>query len=118
MNVNDNALRLLRMGRRRIEQGWCQGDWARDANGEPTPPWDETAVSWCATGAALTEDCNDDDSGWWEALTQLKNVLIEQARGNDVPRWNDTKGRTRKEVLEVYDRAIDRQMLICEGGTA
>ena len=114
MNVNDNALRMLREGRRRIEQGWCQGSWAQDADGNATNPWRPGAVCWCATGALLNDGANDDGSGWWEATARLKTVLGEQQRGDDVPGWNDARGRTRKEVLDLYDRAIDRQILICE----
>ena len=117
MSINDNALQLLRAGRRRIEQGWCQESWAKDADGNDTDPWRLNAVSWCASGAICAERVPAPCSGYWEARAMLKNVLDSQWNTNLLPDWNDTKGRTRKEVLEVYDRAIDRQMLICEGGT-
>jgi hypothetical protein len=67
-------------GRRRIEEGWCQGAVRKRG-----------AV--CAMGA-ISDNV--------EALV----VLYRAFGGPGIPRWNDMPGRSKEDVLALYDRAI------------
>jgi hypothetical protein len=67
-------------GRRRIEDGWCQGVMRRRG-----------AV--CAIGAISR------NAGALE-------VLYRAFGEGHIPKWNDTPGRSKEDVLALYDRAI------------
>jgi hypothetical protein len=68
-------------GRRRIEEGWCQGAM-------------RTREGVCAVGAISYNP-------------KAVEVLYRAFGGrSSIPRWNDTPGRSREDVLALYDRAI------------
>ena len=82
----------LKQARKRIEQGWTQGAFARDKNGKETYEYDLTAVKWCALGATRYGDSQD-----------FLEAFLEQSH---LAEFNDTDGRTQAEVLELFDIAI------------
>jgi hypothetical protein len=68
-------------GRRRIEEGWCQGSM-------------RTREGVCAIGAI--------------SYNPKAIEVLYRAFGEDryIPKWNDAPGRSKEEVLALYDRAI------------
>jgi hypothetical protein len=46
---------VLRRAAARVERGWCQHKYARDAQGECRSPHDPDAVQWCMYGALHAE---------------------------------------------------------------
>jgi hypothetical protein len=68
-------------GRRRIEEGWCQGVM-------------RTWGAVCAVGAISRNP---------KALEVLQRAIGE---GCYIPKWNDMPGRSKEDVLDLYDRAI------------
>jgi hypothetical protein len=88
----------LREARQRIERGWCQGTWARTGDGAPTHSQDERANQWCALGALSCVG----------ALLNGDNFLhmALPAGWKLVGDFNDAPGRTKEDILALYDRAI------------
>jgi hypothetical protein len=87
--------RMLMEGRQRVEQGWCQH--ATRQRG---------AV--CMIGSFTIED--------YSSFTKAENLLLKAMCSlgyphASVPQFNDDGQRTKQQVLEVYDRAIERSML-------
>ena len=68
------------------EHGWCQFV-VEDKNG-----------CVCALGATGALGLR------WERELELDNALRNQIQSVAVGVWNDTPGRTKEEVLEVFDR--------------
>ena len=86
------ACALMR-GRSRIERGWCQGKMASP-----------TGV--CAIGALSGAVVYGHEA---ERAVKILNLAIGEGSSqswHDVIRWNDAPGRTKEEVLDLYDRAI------------
>lgn len=82
----------LRNARALIEKGWTQGLLARNKDGEGAFSDATEAVSFCAVGACVRSGVS---------CGHLKKLL-----GVDTTSWNDTPGRTKEEVLDLFDRAI------------
>lgn len=86
----DSVLRLLIVGRERVQRGWCQGAYR------------------IGESVCLVEGVRDpafEPKYWHIAYDYLKRAL-------PAPWWtrsgyNDAEGRTQAEVIAVYDRAID-----------
>jgi hypothetical protein len=82
--------------------GWCQKNY-RIVNDNHVP------VSFCALGAIEEVVVNSPD-----LIFGAKSLLREQLGVKDanpysyVPSWNDQAGRTKEEVLELYDLAITK----------
>lgn len=85
--------------------GWCQGFYAKDAEGQRVYGYHiEGAACYCTLGALnMVETAAD-------GLRAGATDLVIEVIGNDwiVSDWNDTPGRTKDEVLETFDRAIER----------
>lgn len=99
-----SAMQVLIAARRLISkpERWCQGYYAFDKKGNFVDPSDDGAVRWCAEGACLrvAQKREFDDH---PALQLLRNQL----KRNDIPNWNDTRRRTHKQVLNLFDKAIE-----------
>lgn len=104
---------VLRKAKALIEErGWCQGDFTNEAG------------CFCMLGAcyaALGSTFNlrvelDDDDGSVVARffepsmdsfpSDVTRPLLAAVEAYYVHDWNDTRGRTKKEVLDAFDRAI------------
>ena len=90
---------VLIKARALIVKGWCQGISAANKDGDEVWPKEHEACYFCATGAiiAVTDRVAIKD----KAVSRL----AKQTRCN-VPVWNDAKGRTKRQVLALYTRAI------------
>lgn len=96
-------LEVLKAARKRISkpEHWTQGTCARDAEGHMTLASSPDAVQWCAFGAILSVDRAHDFTG----LEALRSVL---PLGYSVQSFNDTPRRKHSEVLDMFDRAVER----------
>lgn len=87
---------------------WGQGVDARDAQGRMTDPHDPSATCFCSYGA-LVRACGPKNFTD-EAYTTLQQEIVKDGYrdefGTMLTRWNDTVGRTRGEVLDLFDKAI------------
>ena len=88
--------------RARIERGWTQSAEARDASGNSVLPDSPLAVCWDVLGALFDA----------EMPTSSHDALFKELPGRSRRRdvsivsFNDAEGRTKEEVLALYDRAI------------
>ena len=103
-----DALRAIRA---RIENGWSQDAYARDAFGEQVPLGSDEAISWTLCGAFALAGKDGTPMGHLPAaLRALAKVTgMESING-----WNDEATRTKEEVLEALDAAVAQ----IEGGDA
>lgn len=87
-------------------QGWTQKAYARDKDGNTTPaiPGLGEPVCFCSVGALLHAGGNAD-----LALDIASDCLRDVLPGRDfsIIDFNDTPGRTKQEVLDVFQKAID-----------
>jgi hypothetical protein len=91
-----------------LADGWCQGADARDERGEAVEPWDLEAVAWSLVGAVAAV-ANDAEA---EIANVVERVSMALALALDLPidalrRWNDEPQRTRGDVLDACDRAVE-----------
>jgi hypothetical protein len=87
--------RMLMEGREKVEQGWCQH--ATRQRG-----------SVCMIGSFTIED--------YSAFTKAEGLLLKAMGGlgyrhSSVALFNDDFQRTKEQVLEVYDLAIEQSMM-------
>lgn len=47
------TIETLTTARNLIEQGWCQGDYAKDHKGDQVPPESKDAIEFCSVGALI-----------------------------------------------------------------
>ncbi len=102
------TLREVLVEARRILEnvGWCQGTYARDENSVAILTDDPGACQFCVMGALYFAS---DDSDVEEEARALLNTVVE----GSIVAYNDAPGRTKEEVLAVFDLAIAR----CGGAT-
>ena len=85
-----------------IEKGWTQKAYARDANGDVVFPKDPNACEWCAMGAL--DAANPEGFRRFLELWNLLDNFIDQPLSFT---FNDVVNTTQKDVLDLYDRAIE-----------
>ena len=86
-----------------VEKGWTQGAFARDKDGKSVLSRDPTAVSWCMAGAVIASQGCD-------GLTEHERWQLNAVLGRNLGftlrlMYNDTPGRTQKEVVNVLREA-------------
>jgi hypothetical protein len=96
-----DPVQVLKSARARIERGWCQGVWAKNAKGQETSVRGEDAVCWCAMGAVVASSTTS--TLHTEAAVRF---YLAEAVGKDVQVFNDTPNRKKEEVLVMFDKAI------------
>lgn len=99
---------VLRVARSYIERGWCQGALARNQDGVPVAAAQETAVTWCASGAfsRATTNLDADPSADGKAWALLELALPEE--WPDLAVYNDDDRTTQTDIIDLYTRAITR----------
>jgi hypothetical protein len=90
---------ILKKARALVAKGWCQQNWAEDRKGVCSTDDGHTAVRWCAWGALYTISHNG-------PCTEAGHWLSAMVPPGGVIPFNDASGRTRADVLDVYDAAI------------
>lgn len=85
--------------------GWCQGSYYKDKNGTNVGlsgrynP--ENVACACALGSIYLVDTDDT-----LALDKVITILSDASKIESVADFNDAPGRTKEEVLNLFDRAI------------
>ena len=82
------------------EMGWCRGVPAMDEEGEWRRATSPKAVVFCALGAV---DRVTDHNPF---LQNDVNRLLSDLSGHPILTWNDAPGRTKEEVIALFDQAI------------
>lgn len=100
----DPILRTLLRARELLEHGWCQGAYARDADGHICKEHDGAAMSFCLAGA--TYRAATESSAKFSTYNGACLWLADAFNGDCISEYNDAHGRTKAEVLDVVDRAI------------
>jgi hypothetical protein len=105
-----NGSKLLHEAGVLVEQGWCQGTEARDANGTATAVHATDAAAWSLLGALQATTVADpsielQDVG--DAVAALAELIMDPSLAN----WNDSEARTKVEVLSVLK---DAELLVLE----
>ena len=99
--VREQVIDALVRARELVERGWCQGWFARDADGVEVSFASQSACRFCAIGAIRrVADIPDGNNGIG---------LLFRAGGLtalDLAAWNDAPERTQADVLALYDAAI------------
>ncbi len=82
---------------------WCQGDFAKDAEGNSTKADSPAAARWCVVGAL--ERCYDEYS--FVALMNSPQIaaVLEVTGGSTLSSWNDHTDRKWQEVYDALKKA-------------
>jgi hypothetical protein len=101
---------ILARAQQLVAQGWCQSVDARDGRGARSAPWSRDARSWSVLGALVASaGVGPDVSAHLSdaALGQAVALLARAANVQSLQAWNDDPARTREDVLEAFDRALE-----------
>lgn len=116
MKTADPVLALLVRGRELIEGGWTQGVFARIPSGTWADVMHPEASAFCSTGALWRAQYERTPAITIEghanvivAVTWLGMVV-----GCSVPSWNDDPCRTKQEVVDAFNLAIQRKLSLLE----
>jgi hypothetical protein len=99
----DRSRNIAIAARAALARGWIQGHQAHDANGNFCDPSDDRAVSFCIIGA-IEHGRSELVEGYWPC-TQILERLRKKVCTSPVA-WNDKPGRTKEEVLAIFDAVI------------
>lgn len=118
---------ILKRVKEKIKQGWCQGAFARDDEGNIVNPTDASACRWCITGATRavlypeldgitirSEGCSSKVGSVFSKLVPVEAILRESVSKlhpgfwsrDSLVHFNDVSGRKIWEILEVIDKSI------------
>jgi hypothetical protein len=107
------AREVLRGASARIERGWTQRAIARNRYGSTVISTSPQAVCWCSSGAILVTafvlplGLLEYDDACEDAENLLRRAIrAECGEPMPVTDWNDADGRTKAEVLAVFDAAL------------
>jgi len=97
-----NTVEILKGAKALLEtKGWTQGAYARGKSGRVVKQ-PRNAVCFCGIGAiSVAAGGNTDDDLGYDAYKALERIV-----GSGFPHYNDAPGRTKEEVLAVFDKAI------------
>jgi hypothetical protein len=102
------VLQILTKARDLIEKkGWTQNSNARNKNGKEVLEHNRNAVCFCASGAIWRAG----GRCWNQEIDDAEEILISCIRNQEIVEWNDQEGRTKKQVLAAFDRAIAKAKL-------
>lgn len=90
--------------------GWCQGHSMVDAAGNPLDTYQgadmKKAVALCSAGAVNVVNVGVKWNLISDAIYALSVAGSPQGQHTSIVQWNDAPGRTKKEVLDLFDSAI------------
>ena len=88
-----------------IQRGWCQRDYAQDANGCSVRPNHESAVAWSVTGALAAQDTNSLVE--WKEYQRARSMLsLHVSNGLPLSVWNDDPRRTQQDVVNAIESCL------------
>ena len=92
----------------RVRGAWTQHHNARDSSGIPTDPTDPNACKFCALGAMQRAFGLTDEAPFVTAkpITDILTLALPR-RAISIPEWNDQPSRTRRDVVNLYTRALE-----------
>jgi len=107
-----SVVAVLKQAKKRLSGRWCQGTLAADTHGNPVPI-DTPGCRCCIEGAihlAVSQ------RKWSNRLVgqirnAVKSALPSQFKTTGIAAYNDAPRRTEKQVLALFDRAIERTEL-------
>lgn len=94
------AVETLKNGRAKVERGWVQHFMAQPIHKVEGHWWNRkhtTTMGYCVLGSIQYE----------RAVFRAQEYFLRAVGGFSIPDWNDQEGRTKEEVLEAFDKAID-----------
>lgn len=94
-----NTTQILRGAKSKLEQGFTQGAFARNANGNLVVERHKDAVCWSSEGAILAVTGSFHSPETYAAIK-----LLRRAMQGPVKPFNDS--HTKEEILEAFDKAI------------
>jgi hypothetical protein len=114
-----NAVRVvevLALARAFVAAGWTKNCYAEDAAGQPQFVWADEACRFCAIGAVTRAVFELTDGSMkqivrdrlyfeWAAKMVLIFVVAPGGTQQDVEEWQDRPERTKRAVLNLFDRA-------------
>lgn len=116
--IQPTTLQVLQLGRQSLLEGphtWTQGVAHRNAAGDQIIFGSQPAVSSCSLGhldrgVHIADPFDEDIHLYSRAYRVLAKVLgwdtDTSGASNFVAGWNDAKGRTYEEIIDLFDKAI------------
>lgn len=99
----------------RKKDSWCQGQLAKSETGSGVSPLSDEAVSFCSVGVLIKILSKKGDAFYQIAYLESRiefeiiSTVKEQERWwLSISAWNDDCYRTKKEVIAVFKRTIER----------
>jgi hypothetical protein len=89
-------------------KGWCQDAFAKNVFGENTHMGSKEACSFCATAAVVKSYGLHSDTAMLKLYKALCGTSEHPSYLQTVDRvayWNDESGRTKDEVLKLFEEA-------------
>lgn len=102
--IQARTLAALTKARGFIVQGWTQKAYGRAPDGAGIGYATAGAHAWCMVGALYHAMPNEESLG---IVLKAQLALEAAADTKKLIKFNDTPGRTKEEILAVYDRAIE-----------
>lgn len=124
MHHEKTIVEVLEEAIQSVKSGWTQGALARDVIEKEVAVTDESACSWCITGAiyrsikyvprfwwTAREDYNEFRKEKRKSASRILDVLTDLAEGAKLglPAWNDHVSRTREDVLVLLNQALEQE---------
>jgi hypothetical protein len=100
---------ILTCGRDLIQQGWCQGDDARDGNDARVEPWSMEARSWSVLGALVATEGVGRGAIGRIPVDELGRAIValgEAANTHSLEAWNDDPRCTQTAAVAAFDGAL------------
>lgn len=116
----ERALKVIEGAQSLLEQGWCQRNGAKDAQGVPCVPSRPYAVEWCINGALDAASRFDDYSlspavdAVFETISSYPDFVpygegvAPWHKAISIATWNDAPERTQEEVVFAIVETIER----------
>lgn len=99
---NECNIQFLSRVKELIERGWCQRWIACDENSNPVSiKSGKLPAKFSLLGALIRAEAEGLGSYFF-----AYNLLMRYTGEDFTGKWNDAKGRTKEEVIEVVDKAI------------
>lgn len=108
MRTEEGAKKILRRARELVERGWCQGAYARGAEGQVVDKYGPAARSFCVLGAVDRASERYHYEARDVALRVLGTVMKELTGARTPGYYNDAYGRTQEDIVTLLKKAEER----------